>query len=117
MVIHLELDKSKCLLFKYKKFLTSRKTADNPTYACNRFCIVNDSLPSQFIIVPIPLFEHLFKIINLRIPVVKYYRRFTRALNSSNILNKLPLKSKWINYKQAFKRINIYTFSKELTCR
>ena len=34
-------------------------------------------LAPQFIIIPVPLHEHFFKIINLRIPIVKYYRRLS----------------------------------------
>ena len=46
MFVYVGLGNSKSLLFKFSKLFTSREIADNPNYACNRFCILKDSLSS-----------------------------------------------------------------------
>jgi len=49
-------------------------------------------LLKKFLVVPISLFKHFFKIINLTIPVIKNDGWFSRPLNATYILNQFPFK-------------------------
>ena len=72
---------------------------------------------SQFVVIPVALFEHLLKVIDFGIPIIEYHRRLSGSLYPADILNQLPFKRKRIHNKQTFKLTDIYSFSKVLAGR